>query len=54
MFTVALFTNTIAKIFKQLKYPSIDEDKEDVVYIYVSVCVCVCVCVYVHKSLLLK
>ena len=42
MFTVALFTNTIAKILKQLKCPSIYGDKEDVVYL--------CLCVYVYTQ----
>ena len=42
MFTVELFTNTISKILKKLKCPSIDKDKEDVVHL--------CLCVYVYTQ----
>ena len=46
MFTAVLFT--ITNIYKQLKYPSVDECIKtfQCVFVYMCVCVCVCVCVY--------
>ena len=44
MFTAALFT--IAKIWKQPKCPSMDEQIKHM--FYVCVCVCVYVCVYIY------
>ena len=38
---------TTAKIWKQLKYGSIEEWIKNVICVYV--CVCVCVCVYAHR-----
>ena len=51
MFVAVLLA--IAKVWKEPKCPSTDEQIKKMWYIYMCVCVCVCVCVYTHNGVLL-